>query len=73
MTTANAALKSNGQTDVTEPEFITATEAARIAGVANDTMRIWLKDGIIPGFQSGPTGKWRINKALLMRKLSGEG
>lgn len=67
---ANEVLTEESQPE--EVEFITASEAARIAGVANETMCIWLRSGRIPGFQSGKKGTWRISKQKLMRLLLGE-
>lgn len=49
-------------------EWLTVSEAANVAGVAERTMRAWCRDhrlGIIVG------GRWRVSKVKLMLMLAG--
>lgn len=55
-----------------ETDFITVTEAARIANVHNNTMRDWIKTGKIPAFQAKEGGWYRISKSTLLSILSGQ-
>lgn len=40
---------------------ISATDAARIAGVTAQTIREWCKNGLVEGVQTGPRQIWRVS------------
>jgi excisionase family DNA binding protein len=41
-------------------QIVTITQAATELGVSTDTIRRWLRDGLLPGEQTTPDAPWRI-------------
>lgn len=52
------------------PRTYPVSEASRIAGVTDRTIRRWLADGYLPAVKVG--GRWRISQETLERLLSGD-
>ena len=53
-----------------EPTFITTGQAAKLAHVAPDTIRSWVRSGQVRGHRSGH--KWLISRGDLIAKLRGD-
>ena len=58
--------------DVRREDILTPKEAADILGVAENTIRAWVKKGKLPGFQPGPGYPIMILKETIRMALEGK-